>query len=549
MKIMKLIYFVTLLLLASVTPQVFCARGASQPVSVAQSMEAATVVEQGIGTLAATYVESDFIIAAAADHIKAAHELLFSKDTTIAEDVKNTNTIIVQSKVIVLAQQKLEKTQDIVAKKVETEVAPESYWSRFVAGVKNVGSGIVGFFTPGKGTDEEKAIAHLMVKILTEQEVKIAEKFALLQQNLNEAEKIALKQRYDAVVTQIEAAIYEQQTIIGDVKSGMIKRGLLLGAAAAGTAATGMFIKDKYFTEDESIMSRIKTAAEKTDIQKAIAEGRAERQAPTVQDFQTVFTDKKLRDDISTKSQELFDSGKKKAGEAYKYVTKPVDPAVKARLDAEGEDTEGFTWKDLQDYKKALEVDRDIAERLDKENKELEIFTGEDFAPIVSDVKAGLTKAAQETDISKAIREGQELEQAPTIGDFKEVSDGIGALWESAKEKAKAGLATVKEGAQNVGSKLKDLRDSEAVQGAWEKAKDYGTQAKDSVVEKYEELKSDLISPSANAEKETILSSLSSEDEEENEKEGEQEVLGAPEELKEEDIDVTNEVTGDAITE
>jgi hypothetical protein len=178
--------------------------------------------------------------------INKAHELLLNKDATQAEDLQNVKIIIEHIKVFVMVEQKIEKMCDEIEKMVDKdnaliylliyleELGPrnywgkeniasaEGYWGKFVAGVKNVGAGIASFFTAGTGTEEEKAIARLIIESLTfHKQHRIAHKYhILLQEDLTAAEKVQLKSRYDAVIAQIEAAINEQKEITGDLSKG-----------------------------------------------------------------------------------------------------------------------------------------------------------------------------------------------------------------------------------------------------------------------------------------------------------------------------------------
>jgi hypothetical protein len=150
--------------------------------------------------------------------IDNAREHLLNKDTTQLEDLQNIKIIIEHHKATLMAAQKLEKIRDEIAKKVEKGIVAEGYWDKFVAGVKNVGAGIVSFFTAGTGTEEEKRRARSIIGWLTFEKRQAADKYLLLQKDLTAVEKAQLKSRYDAVIAQIEVAIYEQQIITGDIK-------------------------------------------------------------------------------------------------------------------------------------------------------------------------------------------------------------------------------------------------------------------------------------------------------------------------------------------
>lgn len=249
MKNINIFRVIMVALLALSAQQVHCARTSS-----VVAKQAAVAINTGVGqdlALATTFAESELIVKKATENMNAARESLLSKSTTQAEDAQNVKIIIEQNYAIVMAKQKLEKMRDELAQKIEKDVAPEGYWSKFVAGAKNVGSGIASLFATGTGTEEEKETARQVIKGLTEQEVKVTEKYALLQKDLPLAEQAQLKARYEAIVAQFEAALYAQQLITGDMKSSMIKRSLLLGAAAAGTVAAGVMLKNKYFGAEE----------------------------------------------------------------------------------------------------------------------------------------------------------------------------------------------------------------------------------------------------------------------------------------------------------
>jgi hypothetical protein len=225
MQIMSIVRLATLSLLTMFIQQIYCARtsvAAQSPAKVAvqKIVDTAIAVEQSEGGLAIAFAEFNRIIKKSIEIMDNARESLLNKDTTQAEDLLNVKKIIEQNKTIIMVQQKLEKMRDEIAKNVEKGIVSEGYWGKFVAGAKNFGSGIASFFTPGIGTEEEKATARLMIKGLTDQEVKITEKYALLQKDLTAAEKVQLKSRYDAVIAQIEAAINEQKEITGDLSKG-----------------------------------------------------------------------------------------------------------------------------------------------------------------------------------------------------------------------------------------------------------------------------------------------------------------------------------------
>lgn len=264
MKFISILRLIILSIMINSMHQIHCARATQYPLkneSNAQAVQTiatiAKVEEGNMGELAKTFAETQLIIEKATNLMNRAYDLLLSKGSTQEDDFKNVKIIIEQNQAIVIAQQKLEKMQNTVAKTVEEKIIPEGYWNKFVAGVKNIGSNIAALFSAGTGTEEEKTTARLIIQGLNEQEAKITKKYALeynnlvtsafmQQTNLTGPEQVQF--RYNAIIKQIEATIYEQQIITGE-KSSTIKRNLLLGAAGAAAILGGIMLKSKYFQE------------------------------------------------------------------------------------------------------------------------------------------------------------------------------------------------------------------------------------------------------------------------------------------------------------
>lgn len=455
MKVMNIVQLALLSLVAIFMQSVDCRTIGKSPVETVQKVAATTaqIEQENMGELAVAFAESKVIIGKATEAMNNARELLLSKDATQADDLRNVKTIIEQNKIMVLAQQKLEKMRDDIAKKVEKEVVEQGYWNRFVAGVKNVGSNIASFFTR---TEEEKATARLIAKGLTDQEVKITEKYALLQKNLEDTQKAQLKGRYDAIIAPMEAAIYEQEVITGDAKSSMIKRGLLLGASAAagsmigtipGIMVSDMMLK-KYFGKEGEIGKKgEEIEEEKPEIfGKSIIEQQRERKAPTFGEIGTAVGQRLKEAAQKTDVSEAMRKEREARavptvgemwGAAKEYFTGPGQPAQKE------EDIEGVTLKDLLALKnyivdrisKALSVESEVAERLAEESGLLEGFAAEDYA----EGFAKLKEAAQETNIAEAIRNGLKERGAPTIQEI------IEAVKERAESAQKKGALTIQE--------------------------------------------------------------------------------------------------------
>lgn len=233
--------------------------------------------------LAKQFVETQLIVKNAQTDINTARELLLADNN---DDEKNTQKIIDLIMAKTFAEQKLMTLNDALAKKVEANITQEGYVSKFVTGAKNVGFTIAGYLSAGTGTPEQKETARMITKGLVEQEVMITQKYALLQKNLSADDQAQLKSRYDAIIVQLEAAIYEQQLISGDSRNSMIKRGLLLGAAAAGTAAVGLMLKDKYFMDEQA-------PATETSEQEIIAPQEEQTMVPMMVEASTVSTSRK----------------------------------------------------------------------------------------------------------------------------------------------------------------------------------------------------------------------------------------------------------------
>ncbi|HLW72754.1 MAG TPA: hypothetical protein VKR54_01765, partial [Candidatus Babeliales bacterium] len=91
-----------------------------------------------------------------------------------------------------------------------------------------------------------------------EQQARITQIYGtLLKTDLTSSEQVQLKGRYEAVIAQLNDAIYEQQLITGDVMS--TQRKILLGAAAAGTAA-GLVLARQYFSTSDAAETTVDRA-------------------------------------------------------------------------------------------------------------------------------------------------------------------------------------------------------------------------------------------------------------------------------------------------
>src|SRR5579863_8368526 len=208
------------------------------------------------GELAKAVVATEDIIAGAQMAINEARGSLFScyggSCSTGKEDKKNVSTIIAQNAIIVQAEQKLKKMTDTFIKKAEAELIEEGFFSKLVTGIKNFAAKIIAPFRVGYGkTEEGKENAPEIIKGLEEQQARITQIYGtLLKTNLTGSEQAQLKSRYEAAIAQLNDAIYEQQLITGDVMS--TQRKVLLGAAAAGTAA-GLALAKQYFSTSEEI--------------------------------------------------------------------------------------------------------------------------------------------------------------------------------------------------------------------------------------------------------------------------------------------------------
>jgi hypothetical protein len=470
MKILSILRLATLSLLMIFMQQVHCARnvGAQSPAEAAVQKivnTAAVAVEQEKGELAIAFVESNLIIKKSTEIMDNARELLLNKDTTQLEDLQNIKTIIEHNKAIVMAQQKLEKMRDEIAKKVEKDIAPEGYWGKFVAGAKNFGSGIASFFTPGIGTEEEKATARLMIKGLTDQEVKITEKYALLQKDLTAAEKVQLKSRYDLIVAYIEAAIYEQQIITGDTKSSMIKRGLLLGAAAAGTVATGALLKSKYFGEEEAAgeePEEEKPTGEKPEEKKPEAEVVVPKAEKTASDMRPTDLDKLRKENVEAVKKHAIEEStpyqvgkwlKDVPGKVYgaaQSVVGTVSEAFKNRGETpENPEEQGITEL-ARELSKGLEgvkeTSKDIAEAAREAYESIEerrpgttVPTLSDIEKAASEMRPGVQKYLQEA--HESIEERRPETTVPTLSDIgkaaSEMRPGVQKYLQEAYESVK----------------------------------------------------------------------------------------------------------------
>jgi hypothetical protein len=150
---------------------------------------------------------------------------LFRENTTSREDVGIVKSIMEQAFIVVLANHTLEKREN----QRKANAANQNGQAGYLSQLKDIGSGLMGKIRALYDySDDEKAIAREYITALTQQKSKIGEIF--------NQKKVSA--RYIAVIAQIDAVIYKQQLITGDVMS--LQKKLLVGAVVAAGVAAGL---------------------------------------------------------------------------------------------------------------------------------------------------------------------------------------------------------------------------------------------------------------------------------------------------------------------
>ncbi len=183
--------------------------------------------------LAKATAETKTIVDGATKKIDFVRGLLFVDVTTQQEAAKIMRTIIKQNSIAAQAQQKLKRLRERLAQENEADDAQDSYVSRLVLAVKDVGHDLV---APFRYTKNEKNIAQQIIFGLMQQQAKIMEDYQALPL-FSVSNKTQLRKCYETAIAQLDDEIYRQQCITGEKKSFKKQVALLAGGAAVAAAA------------------------------------------------------------------------------------------------------------------------------------------------------------------------------------------------------------------------------------------------------------------------------------------------------------------------
>lgn len=185
------------------------------------------------------FVQDMSVMQSAKADINDAVDSLFAEDKSQRFDELTAELIIKQIAILVPAEQRFKKMNNAFRLEKMEQSAEETYSTKFVNAIKKLGAALV---APFRGyTQEEKDIARDIITKLVEQQEKITAKYDAFAAD----KKAQLKNRYEAVMAQMNNAIYEQQVITGDATSTQKK--LLAGAAVAAGTAAGLTLAKLYF--------------------------------------------------------------------------------------------------------------------------------------------------------------------------------------------------------------------------------------------------------------------------------------------------------------
>ncbi len=200
----------------------------------AQQIDAVTIDQQKM--VAQATAEAEAIKQQATLIMNDAREQLLNNEINpieCARIIREQNLIIAQ------AQQKLKNIITQAIENVEANDVQQSYVGALI-------SGVLAPFKAGYGySEQEKAIAGLMVKGLNDQLKQIAGEYdEKMSMSATPQEQASLVGEYDQIKKELEQEIYQQQLITGEAMS--TSRKLFWATVAAGGTVAGIALASKY---------------------------------------------------------------------------------------------------------------------------------------------------------------------------------------------------------------------------------------------------------------------------------------------------------------
>jgi len=183
--------------------------------------------------------ETELVEQNAMSKMNEARQQLLAGELTPAQAMKIINE---QNSIIAQAKQELKKTIAKSVEKVEKSDAEQSYLNYFTSGAQSLASRALAPFKAGYGyTEEEKELAKKTIKGLKKQKEQLTADYEKARKVAPDyTARVDLKKRYDAITTELDNEIYQQQLITGEVMSTQRKlfwAAVVTGGAVAGLAA------------------------------------------------------------------------------------------------------------------------------------------------------------------------------------------------------------------------------------------------------------------------------------------------------------------------
>lgn len=156
-----------------------------------------------------------------------------------------------QNAIIAEAKQGLKNTIERAVEQVDVSDEEQGYLEYLVSGAQSLGQRALAPFKAGYGyTDEEKAVAQRMIKGFNKQKEEIERDYEVAQKKEKApAKRAELQERYEAIISQLDEQIYQQELIVGQKWS--TQRKLFWAAVGAGAVAAGATLGGQYLNSLE----------------------------------------------------------------------------------------------------------------------------------------------------------------------------------------------------------------------------------------------------------------------------------------------------------